>query len=136
MHGRVSGGLIDNAAQILDALPDSRLSASGNTRTDKQARTHWPCSRQTACILKAPHRRFVEALVQIGQHRGHAIERRVNIHGLQLDLERAVAVSLVTEAGFFLCTQRPSQVGSAEMDLLERLAMKSLARHFGKIDRQ
>jgi len=97
MLARVSGGLIDNAVRIYDALPDSRFSALGNTRTDKQAWTHRPCSRQTACILKAPHRRFLEALVQVGQHSGHAIERRVNIHGLQLDFERAVPVSLVTE---------------------------------------
>ena len=44
----------------------------------------------TPSILKRPHRRFVEAPVQVGQHRGHAVERRVHEHGLQLNLERTV----------------------------------------------
>lgn len=51
---------------------------------------YWSRLGHAAGILEAPHRRFVEALVQVGQHGWHAVERRVNQHGLQLDFEAAV----------------------------------------------
>jgi hypothetical protein len=51
---------------------------------------YWPCLGQATNIFKRPRCRFVEVLVEVGQHRRHAVERRVDEHGLQLDFKPTV----------------------------------------------
>lgn len=111
-------------------------------RTDKQARTRRPHPRQHACIFHAPHRRFIEALVQIAEHPAHAVQRRIDEHGLELDFVRArpcqSIVDLVAEPRRRKWTDCPEgPVGDTTSEnLLQRFAMERLAGHLRQIDRQ
>lgn len=105
------------------------------TLTDDEPGMRWPRPRQHSHIFKAPLRTVGQALIQVCQHRGHAIERCVDEHGLKLDFEptsfQGQSVRLHPKSCFSHVL-----VLRGRKHLLERLAMERLPRHLGHVHSQ
>jgi hypothetical protein len=124
--------LIDNAAQILDALPDSGLIALGlHVLISRLGRTGLVLVR-----LRAYSNDLTAASWKLWCR--FASTAGTLLYDVSMNMACSwILNALVPLAGSqnLLCLHASSsRVGSTGDDLLERLAMESLARHFCQID--